>query len=140
MKLFLFGIVVIGTLIIAGKQKATDIGSIFVVFVTGFAILSLIAQLPDQERTTSTIPHSYSGTTSYTTTNYSAYGGSSYSRERALTKEEADRLRGTGYHNTRPNSAAEHNELKAAQVTCKECGYHSDNGYNSLCDYCQAHK
>lgn len=62
------------------------------------------------------------------------------SRERALTIEEAEALRGTGYNGTRPNSTAELIELKAAQVTCKECGYHSDNGVNSLCDYCQAKK
>lgn len=57
-------------------------------------------------------------------------------RERAMTKEQAERLSGTGYHGTRPNSSAEITELKAAQVRCKNCGYHSDNGLNSLCDYC----
>ncbi len=55
----------------------------------------------------------------------------------AMSKEEADSLRGTGYHNTRPGSVAEDIELKAAQVKCKKCGYHSDNGYNSYCDSCQ---
>ena len=74
-----------------------------------------------------------------------SYSGSSRStapprppvnRERAMTKEEANRLSGTGYGGTRPNSSAEGIELKAAQVTCKNCGYHSDNGLNSLCDYC----
>lgn len=54
----------------------------------------------------------------------------------AMTKEEADRLRGTGYHGTRPNSTAESMELKAAQVKCKTCGMHSDNGVNSQCDAC----
>lgn len=57
--------------------------------------------------------------------------------EEAMTKEEADKLRGTGYHNTRPNSNAEAIELKAAQVKCKKCGMHSKNGVNSLCDVCQ---
>lgn len=57
--------------------------------------------------------------------------------EKAMTKEEADELRGTGYHNTRPNSTAESIELKAAQVKCKKCGMHSKNGVNSLCDACQ---
>lgn len=57
-------------------------------------------------------------------------------RERAMTKEQAERLSGTGYHGTRPNSPAEGTELSAAQVRCKNCGYHSDNGLNSLCDYC----
>lgn len=73
------------------------------------------------------------------TNSYSGYA-STYnaapSRKRAMTKEEADKLRGTGYHGTRPGSPAESNELRAAQNTCKECGYHSDNGANSLCDYC----
>lgn len=54
----------------------------------------------------------------------------------AMTKEEAERLRGTGYHGTRPNSTAESIELKAAQVKCKTCGMHSDNGANSQCDEC----
>ena len=59
---------------------------------------------------------------------------------KALTKEEADALRGTGYHNTRPNSSAENTELAAAMVKCKNCGMHSDNGANSLCDECQYNK
>lgn len=76
-----------------------------------------------------------------TSRNNSTVGASStYSsapaRKRAMTAEEADKLRGTGYHGTRPGSPAENNELRAAQNTCKECGYHSDNGANSLCDYC----
>ena len=54
----------------------------------------------------------------------------------AMTKEEAERLRGTGYHGTRPYSTAESIELKAAQVKCKTCGMHSDNGSNSKCDAC----
>ena len=57
--------------------------------------------------------------------------------EHALTKDEADALSGTGYHGTRPNSAAEDIELKAAMVKCKKCGMHSDNGANSLCDKCR---
>lgn len=58
----------------------------------------------------------------------------------ALTEEEADALRGTGYHGTRPNSSAENIELAAAMVKCKNCGMHSDNGKNSLCDECQYNK
>ena len=77
-------------------------------------------------------------------TSGSSYSGSKLStptcppvnRERAMTREEAERLKGTGYHNTRPNSSAETSALRAAQVRCKNCGYHSDNGSNSLCDYC----
>lgn len=57
--------------------------------------------------------------------------------EHALTKEEANALRGTGYHGTRPNSTAEDIELKAAMVKCKKCGMHSNNGANSLCDECR---
>lgn len=56
--------------------------------------------------------------------------------EKALTKEEADALRGTGYHNTRPNSSAEDIEIKAAMVKCRKCGMRSHNGKNSLCDAC----
>lgn len=55
----------------------------------------------------------------------------------ALTDEQAESLRGTGFHNTRPYSSAEDMEIKAATVKCKKCGKHSDNGSNSLCDYCQ---
>lgn len=91
-------------------------------------------------------------TQSSETPNYSSNYYSSYSpnynstpssnvndyKETAITPEEADNLRGTGYHNTRPNSSAEDIELSAAQVKCKQCGYHSDNGVNSLCDSCQA--
>lgn len=61
------------------------------------------------------------------------------SRE-ALTDEEAEELSGTGYNNTRPNSSAENMEIAAAKVKCKECGKHSDNGSNSLCDSCQKKK
>ncbi len=57
-------------------------------------------------------------------------------REKAMTKEEAEKLRGTGYHNTRPNSSAENTELAAAQTKCRNCGYRTHNGANSLCDYC----
>ena len=57
-------------------------------------------------------------------------------REPAMTREEAERLSGTGYHGTRPNSSAVNTELAAAQVRCRYCGYHSHNGANSLCDYC----
>lgn len=45
--------------------------------------------------------------------------------ESAMTKEQAERLRGTGYNGTRPNSSAEALELKAAQVKCKKCGIHT---------------
>lgn len=82
----------------------------------------------------------YSGSSSYGSG--WRYRSSSTSSKRslytyALTKEEADALRGTGYHNTRPNSSAENMELAAAQVKCKRCGMHSSNGRNSMCDSCR---
>ena len=58
----------------------------------------------------------------------------------ALTKEQAEKLRGTGYHGTRPNSSAEDAEIKAAMVKCINCGMHTDNGENSLCFECQYNK
>lgn len=74
--------------------------------------------------------HTYSGTYSSTPT------CPPVNRERAMSKEEAARLKGTGYHSTRPNSSAEDIELTAAQTKCKNCGYRTHNGSNSLCDYC----
>lgn len=47
-------------------------------------------------------------------------------------------LRGTGFHNTRPNSQAENIEIEAASVKCGKCGRHSDNGVNSWCDSCRS--
>jgi len=86
----------------------------------------------------------YSGSSSYSSGSKYKYSSSSSSSSKnsssskqALTKEEADALRGTGYHNTRPNSSAENMELAAAQVKCKRCGKHSSNGYNSMCDSCR---
>ena len=57
--------------------------------------------------------------------------------KKALTEEEAEKLRGTGYHGTRPNSEAENIEIAAAMVKCKKCGMHSSNGANSLCYECK---
>ena len=78
-------------------------------------------------------------TTAYTSpnSNNSTVKTKRINTEPAMTKEEAERLRGTGYHGTRPNSLAEEIELKAAQVKCKKCGMRSHNGANSLCDECQ---
>ncbi len=58
-------------------------------------------------------------------------------RELPMSEETAKRLSGTGYGGTRPNTSAENTALRAAQLKCKNCGYHTDNGSNSLCDYCQ---
>ncbi len=138
MKIVLGLIVIIGTLVIAGRQPANKLGSVLGIVLLGFMLLSAIAQIPGCDSSSSRESYSYSG--SYSSGNRSSYTGSSYTRTKALTKEEAEALRGTGYKGTRPNSAAEAMELKAAQVKCKECGYHSDNGSNSLCDYCQAKK
>lgn len=85
----------------------------------------------------------YSGSSSYRSGSQYKYSSSSSSSKKsssskqALTKDEADALRGTGYHNTRPNSSAENMELAAAQVKCKRCGMHSSNGYNSMCNSCR---
>lgn len=43
----------------------------------------------------------------------------------------------SGFHNTRPGSAAESIEKDAAAVKCIKCGKHSTNGVNSLCDSCR---
>lgn len=136
MKYILGLIVIIGTLVVAGRQPANKVGSALGIVFVGFMIFSLVAQLPSCESETRKSSYSYPG--NYVSNSRNEYCGSSYTREKALTKEEADALRGTGYNGTRPNSAAESLELKAAQVKCKECGYHSDNGSNSLCDYCQS--
>lgn len=138
MKVVLGLIVIIGTLVIAGRQPANKLGGVFGVLLVGFMLFSFIVQLPGCESISSYSSYAYSS-------NYSSdpdvpYSGTSYGRRRALTKEEADALSGTGYKGTRPNSLAEAMELQAAQVKCKECGYHTDNGRNSLCDYCQSHK
>lgn len=58
-------------------------------------------------------------------------------RELPMSKETADRLSGTGYGGCRPGSSAENTMLSAAQLKCKNCGYHTDNGTNSYCDYCK---
>lgn len=128
MKVFLGLIIIVVTLVCAGRQPANATGRIISIFLVGFMLFSAVAQLPDSDDNKN-YDKSYYAQTSY----YS----NSYSRKTAMSKEEADSLRGTGYHNTRPGSVAEDIELKAAQVKCKKCGYHSDNGYNSYCDSCQ---
>lgn len=128
MKVFLGLIIIIATLVYAGRQPANRTGRIISIFLVGFMLFSAVVQLPDADDNKN-YDKSY-----YT---QSSYYSNSSSRKKAMSKEEADSLRGTGYHNTRPGSVAEDIELKAAQVKCKKCGYHSDNGYNSYCDYCQ---
>ena len=58
----------------------------------------------------------------------------------AMTEEEANALRGTGYHGTRPGSSAEDTELGAAMNKCRKCGMHTTNGRYSLCDECLYNK
>lgn len=132
MKTFLGLVTIITTLVIAGKQPANHMKRVICILLCGFMVFSTISKLPDADD-----KKDYKTNYSSYTNSYNNYSQSSSSSKSAMTKEEADRLRGTGYHNTRPGSVAENIELKAAQVKCKECGYHSDNGYNSLCDYCQ---
>lgn len=124
-------------------KKTTIFWKVLGGIIVFLALLGCIAQSPTYKKT-SYKPTSTSNSYSYSS-NYSSYSGTSTSRttgnyKKALTKEEANALKGTGYHGTRPNSVAELNELRAAQVKCKQCGYHSDNGGNSLCDSCQARK
>lgn len=111
--------------------------------VLALGLLNVISSLKTEKTNSGTYrsgqSYSYSGGNGYSS------GGSNTSQTPprpavnttpAMTKEEAERLRGTGYHGCRPNSSAENTALAAAQVKCKNCGYHSDNGSNSLCDYC----
>lgn len=135
MKYMLEVIVIVGTLVITGRQPANKIGRVLGIVFVGFVFVSLILQFPACEDTSTKGNYTYSS--GYSSNNGIRYSGTSYTREQAMTKEEADALRGTGYNGTRPYSVAEELELKAAQIKCKECGYHSDNGSNSLCDYCQ---
>lgn len=94
---------------------------------------ALISEFDDSNDTT----YRYSSYTTSGSTYKSSTSSYSSTPKRALTKEEADSLRGTGYNGTRPNSAAESMELAAAQVKCDVCGMHSDNGSNSACDSCR---
>ena len=128
MKTFLALITIVATLMFAGKQPTNATKKIVLIFIVGFMIFSAIAQIPDVNDTTK-YDKSYYAQSSY-------YSSPSY-RSRAMSKEEANNLRGSGYGNTRPGSAAEQMKLEAAQIKCKLCGYHSDNGINSLCDFCQ---
>lgn len=87
-----------------------------------------------------------SSNSDYVPIGHSGYSSRSYSDERppcpprnttpAMSADTARRLSGTGYQGCKPNSSAEISALSAAQVKCKNCGYHSDNGLNSYCDYC----
>ncbi len=116
------------------KKKKWWLWLIIPVVIIGIILVSL--KEPAEDTDTGYTP-SYN---SYTPSNNSSYSSQGATKKinttPAMTKEEAERLRGTGYHGTRPNSTAESIELKAAQVKCKTCGMHSDNGSNSQCDAC----
>ena len=130
MKVILGLIVIIATLVIAGRQPANAFGKVLSILFIGFMVFSLVVQIPDAD---DHVTHDKE----YYAQRY--YDSKPSYRKPALTAEEADALRGTGYKNTKPGSFAEIHELEAAQVKCKECGLHTDNGVNSLCDYCQKH-
>ena len=66
---------------------------------------------------------------------YSDYWNSSSHK-----KASTDKSGYGGYNGTRPGSVAESIERNGANVKCKECGRHSDNGVNSLCDLCREKK
>ena len=114
---------------------------IFAVFMT-FVIVTILVNIPNlKSRNTSRITHSHTGTSYASSARSSTAASKTPTRPPvnltpAMTKEEAERLKGTGYNGCRPNSAAERTALGAAQHKCRNCGYHTDNGRNSLCDYC----
>lgn len=105
-----------------------------------FAIVINCVQRNAWENDTLSYSYSSQPSSSISYSSSASYGGcKSYSTsQRAMTKEEAKRLRGTGYGNTRPNSSAECHKLAAAQVKCDNCGMHSSNGSNSTCNTCRA--
>ncbi len=116
------------------KKKKWWLWLIIPVVIIGIILVSL--KEPAEDTDTGYTP-SYNSYTPSSNSSYSSQGVTKkINTTPAMTKEEAERLRGTGYHGTRPNSTAESIELKAAQVKCKTCGMHSDNGVNSQCDAC----
>ena len=88
MKIILGLIVIIGTLVIAGRQPANKFGSVLGILFLGFMLFAAIAQLPGCDSSSSQSSYSYSG--NYSSGYGSSYTGSSYTRKRALTKEEAE--------------------------------------------------
>lgn len=132
---------------ISNKIKISIIGAVIVVALVYVGINGLPSPLTSWQDNTSILETS--GVVSSDKNDIKTDAASSYNkkiseipakpavnREAAMTKEEAKRLTGTGYHGTRPNSSAEDMELKAAQKKCRNCGYRTHNGTNSLCDYC----
>jgi hypothetical protein len=114
-----------GPAIQKNKKKKWWLWLIVPVIIIGVIIIS--SNEPTEDDDTGYTP-SYNSYTSSGNSSYSSQGVTKkINTTPAMTKEEAERLRGTGYHGTRPNSTAENIELKAAQVKCKTCGMHSDN-------------
>ena len=123
------------------KIRNTAIGWLGAVSVFVLMIILLSSTVEKSDTSRDSYQSKY-GTNNYSSSKYSGNGNYYLTRPAvnktpAMTKEEAERLSGTGYHGCRPHSSAENLELKAAQIKCKNCGYHSDNGANSYCDYCQ---
>jgi len=108
-----------------------------VITVVLLSVILLISKEPTNDIDTDYTPSYDSYTPSYNYSNATQKATKKINTTPALTKEEAERLRGTGYKGTRPNSEAESMKLKAAQVKCESCGMHSDNGFNSQCDACE---
>ena len=61
MKYILGLIVIIGTLVMAGRQPANKVGSALGIIFVGFMIFSLVAQLPSCESKTSKAGYTYPG-------------------------------------------------------------------------------
>lgn len=123
-----------GPIIQKPKKKKWWLWLIIPVVIIGVILVS--SKEPAEDTDTEYTP-SYNSYTPSSNSSYSSQGVTKkINTTPAMTKEEAERLRGTGYNGTRPNSSAESMELKAAQVKCKTCGMHSDNGVNSQCDAC----
>lgn len=133
-------ILIVAAIILAIRfiDKRNGAGAIITILV-GFCMLSMLAKCSysdkSQQKPHSTRESTYSST--YAPQSSSRPACPPVNRTPAMTADEAEALKGTGYHGCRPNSSAESTELKAAQAKCAECGYHTDNGTNSLCDYCQ---
>ena len=110
--------------------------SLVLAAIISLIIFGLIAVFTSEHKTDdSENTPQISYTRSVSSSNRAKYSAPPVSNE-ALTSEEAEKLYGTGYNGTRPNSTAESIEIKATQNKCRECGKHTTHGVNSLCDSC----
>lgn len=126
------------------KKSKSGSGTAIALVLLGIWLVGIIAKATDSGTTyhsksyySTDYSSSYGSSSSGGSSSYAGSSSSIYNGNEVLTSEQADALRGTGYHNTRPNSSAEEIELSAAQVKCETCGKHSDNGVNSNCDSCR---